>query len=130
MNFLKKLGGIIAAVSGVWLGFSPSLSKQFPQTGGVIQTISSDLAEVGNAVVAIEAIGQLQGLTGPDKAKAVAPQIAQIILNSTLVAGKQIQDQAMFMSGCQEVGQGIADILNSIHHDATATVTAPLQLKA
>lgn len=118
MTFLKKLGSILSTVTGLFLGFAPVIQKQYPQTGGVIDTVSKDLSEIGMVVVNIEAIGQLKGLTGPDKAKAAGPLVAQIILNSTLVAGKKIANPDLFNQACAEIAGGVADVLNSLHEDA------------
>lgn len=123
MNFLKKLGGIIAAVSGVFLGFAPAFEKAVPGSTGIINTVSQDLSQVGNVVVQIEAIGQLQSLSGPDKAKAAGPLVAQIIASSALVAGKKIADQTAFNAACVTIAGGVADLLNSLHADSANGVT-------
>lgn len=122
MTFLKKLGSIIAAVSGVFLGFAPAFTKAVPSAGGVIETISKDLSEVGNIVAQVEAIGQLKGLAGPDRAKLAGPLIAQIILSSSLVAGKKIEKPDLFNQGCVTISGGVADVLNSLHEDSVSAV--------
>lgn len=122
MTFLSKLGKIIATVTGLFLGFAPVIQKTYPGTGGVIDTVSKDLAEVGTVVANIEAIGQLKGLSGADKAKAAGPLVAQIVLNSSLVAGKKIANPDLFQQGCQNISGGVADVLNSLHEDSTSTV--------
>lgn len=123
MTFLSKLGKIIATVSEIFLGFAPILSKAVPQVGGVVQTISKDFADVGNIVAQVEAIGQLKGLAGPDRAKLAGPLVAQIILSSTLVAGKKIANPDLFNQGCVNISGGVADVLNSLHEDAVSAVT-------
>lgn len=123
MTFLKKLGGIIAQVSGIFLGFAPFLTKEVPGTGNVVQIVSKDLAAIADAVTNAEAIGQLQGLSGADKAKALGPIVAQIIMSGTLVANKKIGDQAGFLAACTTIGGGVADLLNAIHQDSVQTVT-------
>lgn len=127
MTFLKKLGSILSTVTGLFLGFAPVVQKAFPQTGGVIDTVSKDLSEIGAVVVNIEAIGQLKGLSGPDKAAAAGPLVAQIILNSTLVAGKKIADPAKFQAACATIAGGVADVLNSLHEDAANQAVQQIQ---
>jgi len=127
MTFLAKLGGIIAKVVGIFTGFAPLIESALPKSAGVIQTVSQDLTQIANLVVNIEAIGQLQGLSGPDKAKAIAPLVAQIITSSTIVAGHKIANPALFLQGCTNIGGGMADVLNSLHEDTTNAVTTPVK---
>lgn len=124
MTFLSRLGKIIATVSEVFLGFAPFLTKAVPQSGGVVSTVSKDLADVGNIVAQVEAIGQLKGLAGPDRAKLAGPLVAQIIMSSTLLANKKIANPDLFNQGCVNISGGVADVLNSLHEDSVATVTA------
>lgn len=124
MTFLKKLGSIIASVSNIFLGFAPLLQKELPQSAGVLQVVSKDIAAIADAVVNAEALGQMQGMTGAEKAKYLAPLVAQIILSGTIVAGKKIDNQALFLQGCGNLGGAVADILNSLHADSTDSVTA------
>lgn len=126
MTFLKKLGQIISTVAGVFTGFSPFLQKEVPQTGQVIQIISKDLSAVMDQVAYIESIGQLKGLAGPEKAKLLGPIVANILLGSATLAGKKVANQPLFLQGCQEIGAGVADILNSLHEDSVQTVTQKL----
>jgi hypothetical protein len=127
VNFLKKLGNIISTVAGIFVGFSPILQREIPQTGTIIQTISKDLAAIGDAVVAAESFGQLAGLSGADKAKYLAPQVAQIMLSSTLIAGKKIVDPAKFLVDCGKLGGCVADILNDVHGDETQQVVTTVK---
>ena len=126
MTFLKKLGQIISTVAGIFTGFAPFLQKELPQTGTVVQTVSKDLSAIMDAVTNVEAIGQLQGLSGADKAKALGPIVANIILGSAPLTGKKIANQTLFSTACQEIGAGVADLLNSLHEDSVATVVTPV----
>lgn len=123
MSFLKKLGGIIATVIGVFNGFAPVIQKQFPQTGGVLETVSKDMTEIANIVANVEAFGQLQNLSGPDKAKVAGPLVAQVLLNSALLANKKIANPAAFNAACVTIAGGVADLLNSLHEDSVQNVT-------
>lgn len=122
MGFLKKLGQIIASVSGLFTGFAPLLQKELPGSAGVIQIVNKDIAAVADAVANAEALGQMQGMSGADKAKYLAPLVAQIVLSGSIVAGKKIQDQAKFLQGCGNLGGAIADIMNSLHEDSVKEV--------
>jgi hypothetical protein len=126
MTFLKRLGEIISTVAGIFTGFSPFLQKEVPQTGQVIQIISKDLSAIMDQVANIEAIGQLKGLPGPEKAKLLGPIVANIILGSASMAGKKIANQPLFLQGCQEIGGGVADLLNSLDEDSLKTVLSKI----
>lgn len=126
MTFLKKLGNIIATVVGIFNGFAPFLTKALPQTGQEVQIVSKDLAAILDEVTNIEAIGQLQGMTGAQKAAALGPIVANIILGSAPLSGKKIAIPALFTQACGEIGAGFADILNSLHEDSVTQMVTPL----
>jgi hypothetical protein len=127
LSFLKKLGNIIATVAGIFAGFAPILEKTVPATGQVLQVVNKDLAAVADAVTTAEALGQMSGMDGAAKAKYVAPIVAQIILSGSIVAGKKIANQALFLQGCGNLGGAVADILNSLHEDSTSAVVSPVK---
>jgi hypothetical protein len=127
MTFLKKLGQIISTISGIFLGFAPFLTKEVPQTGQVVQIITKDLAAVADAVTNAEALGQMQGMSGADKAKYLAPIVAQIVLSGTIVANKKIANQPLFLQGCGNLGGAVADILNSFHEDSVGPMVQQIK---
>lgn len=106
------------------MGFAPVIEKTLPQTGQTVQIISKDLAAILDEVTNVEAIGQLQGLAGADKAKVLGPIVANIILGSAPLTGKKVANPTLFATACQEIGAGAADLLNSLHEDSVALVTA------
>lgn len=122
MTFLKKLGNIISTIAGIFTGFAPILTKEIPQTGQVVQIVSKDLAAILDEVANVEAIGQLQGMDGTQKARALGPIVANIILGSSPLSGKKIANPALFAQACQEIGAGAADLLNSLHEDSVSSV--------
>lgn len=122
MTFLSKLGGIIATVAGLFAGFGGVIQKQWPGSSGIIETVSKDIAEVGNIVAEVEAFGQLKGLSGADKAKMAGPLVAQVLLSGSLLSGKKIADPIAFQAACVTIAGGVADVLNSVHPDATKAV--------
>jgi hypothetical protein len=118
MTFLSKLGAILLKGVAIATGFSQVLGQQLPGGGGaMVQKISKDLAEIAQIIVTIEAVGQLKGLPGAEKAKAAGPLIAQIILQSTIMTGQKINDATLFNQGCVNIAGGMADVLNSLHPD-------------
>jgi len=119
MKFLSKLAQIFAKGLQIVGLFGPSIQTLIPQSGGVIQTVSADLAQIGNVIVDVEQMSVALQLKGPDKLKAAAPLVADVILRSTLVANHKIDNQDLFNQGVMSVASGMADILNSFHSDGT-----------
>lgn len=115
MKFLSRLGQLLAQGTAIWLGFAPLVKGSVPGQSGTIDVISADLTQIGNIIVTVEAMGQALGLKGPDKLKASIPLIAQVYLQSALLANQKIHDQALFMAGVEKVASGSADILNSLN---------------
>lgn len=114
MTFLKKLGQIINTVGQVVGIFAPAVTQLFPGSKEAVQVVSKDIVEIAEAVVLAETIGQAKNLPGPEKLQFITPVVAQIILKSTLVANKKIENPALFMTGSQKLADGMADILNSL----------------
>lgn len=122
MTFLKKLAQIILQATEIATGFAPLFTKVVPQSAGVIATVQSDLALVGQEIVSVEAFGQALSLPGAQKLQAAVGPVSQIILQSALVSGKKIANQALFAQGAQKVADGVADILNSIDQNEASAV--------
>ncbi len=121
MNFLKKLGTILANVAGAAVGIGPII-QPFLGSGkaGQIETKAvNDLTSIGSLVVTIQAaFASVPGATGAQKLQALVPLVANIVKTSEMVAGKKIADEARFTLGNQEIAQGVYDVLSSIHEDA------------
>lgn len=117
MSFLKKLGQTVLKAIGVASGFLPIFQGVFGQ-GTVVAQVTDDLSKIASAVQTVEvvvgAVSDPNAKTGADKLKAVTPLIAQVVQTSEIIAGKKIHDDALFIQGCQKLGDGMADILNSL----------------
>src|SRR5262245_57116131 len=103
MTFLKKLGQIALQVGQVALGLSPVTKWAGPGDAAIIDRIVGTIDEIGAIIMQVEAIGAALQLTGPDKLKAAAPLVAQVIVRSSLVAGKKIADPNLFHAGVEKV---------------------------
>ncbi len=114
MTFLQKLGTILLKVTQVITGFQPIQQVTYPQASNVVTKVLSELSLLSGLVVQAEAMGQALGIKGPDKAKAIAPLVAQMVLQSEMMVGREIGDVALFQKGCIGLGGDIADILNSL----------------
>lgn len=114
MKFLTKLGQLLAqAVPGV-SAIGPIVAALIPKSAKAVGVVQDDLAKVAEVVANVEALGQLWGKVGADKAAASAPLVAQVILNSAMLGGHPVANQELFMKGCAEIGGGMADVMNSL----------------
>ena len=121
MNFLKKLGTILANAAGIAVGIGPII-QPFLGSGKVAAGVSvgtNDLLVISQLVVQAEAM--MQTAPGADRMAAVLPLITNVIKTSQLVSGKKIADEATFNKGCQEIAQGVFDVLSGIHGDEAKT---------
>lgn len=114
MGFLKKLGTVLLKVTEIATGFGALVP---PQYQNVEKAVISDLKAIESVIVNVEAFGQVLGTPGADKLKAATPLVAQMILQSSLVAGRKIENAALFQQGATKIADGMADILNSLKDD-------------
>lgn len=125
MTFLKKLGQIIVKGIGIATGLLPIVQVALPQSEGTLQVVSRDLSEIGQIIVAVEAMGASLGLAGPDKLHAAAPQVVQILLQSALLANKPIANPQLLSQGAQKISDGMVDVLNAVHESAAVETPTP-----
>lgn len=121
MTFLKKLGQILASIAGVAVGVGP-IVLPFLGSGKASQVVTAgvnDLTAIGQVVAQIETA--LQGAVGIDKLKAAIPLVGNIIKTSEMVAGKKINNEALFTTAIQEFTQATVDLLNSIDQSEAKT---------
>ena len=111
MGFLKKLGQILLKATVIAVGLTPLAPTKHQ---GTVGTMTDKLLEIQRVIVNVEAFGQVLSIAGPDKAKAAGPAVAQIILSSAIVGDKKIEDPALFLEGCTELGGALAKIMNSL----------------
>lgn len=125
MTFLKKLGSIlaqgIALATGVW----PLVSGLFGSKAQQGTTVVNDLSAIGAVVVQVEAIIQGAG-TGAQKLQAAAPLVANIVKTSELVSGHQIANEPLFIQGCTDLTNAVAEILNSLSANGVQASGKPL----
>lgn len=121
MTFLKKVGSYIVKGLQIIAQFEGVVTATVPGSGTVIQVISKDLTDIGNIIIQIEAAGQALGLPGAQKLTAATPAVAQVLLQSALLANHKVANEALFQSGAQKIADGMVDVLNSLKDDV-ATV--------
>lgn len=125
MNFLAKLGSFLAKGVALLSGLGPLVTPLFgSKSGAVIGTVVQDLTSVGTVVVSAEAV--LGAGAGPAKLAAAAPLVANIVKTSELVSGHKIANEALFMQGCTDLTNAVAEILNSLDGGAVQSQGQPL----
>lgn len=123
MKFLSKLAEYFAKGLQILGVFQPIVSAVVPGVAAPVQVISKDLTEALQVIVDTEEVGTALQLKGPDKLKAAAPRIADIILQSAALANHKVANPDLFNQGVLKVSDGLADIVNSLHTDGI-TVTS------
>lgn len=121
MTFLQKLGSVLKIglqLAGVVM---PTVQAVAPDNK-IVQTVSNDLDQIGSTIGLVEAIGQALSLPGAQKLQAASGPVSQIILQSSLMAGRKIAQPELFTAGATKVASGMADILNSLHENGLVTV--------
>lgn len=121
MSFLKKFGSLILKATEIVAGIAPMISTN-DKSAAIVNTISADLAQIAGIIGTVEGIGQALALPGAQKLAAAAPQVAQIILQSSLMAHQKIADPALFQQGAKKIADGMADVLNSLHENGVDSV--------
>ncbi len=124
MSFLKRLGQVIANIAGIASGIGPIFGTVVPKSATVVTTVISDLQQVAGVIATVEAIGQAATtpMPGAEKLRVATPLVAQVIMQSSLLAGKHIADPVKYQQGAQKVADGIADILNSINENSVQVI--------
>lgn len=116
MTFLGVLGNIVKYI-GIAEGFIPLVQQAVPgKTATTLGTIQDKLNQGLGVIVTTEQaftnIGKQDG-SGPDKLKAAAPFIAQLIQQTDLLTGKKPKDEAAFIKATTDLTSALADVLNS-----------------
>lgn len=124
LSFLSKMGSVLHKVEGVVTNFSPLIGMAVGAVGAllpdgskakdVLAAVPGEIQQAVSLIQSTEAFGQALGTPGPDKLKAAAGPMAQIILQSTAFAGKKIKNPDLFKQGATKVADGLADCLNSV----------------
>lgn len=118
LSFIKKIGLAVAKGIGVAVKVAPTAAEVVgivaPQYSGIATTVQNDLAAIAAVVVNVQQIGAVLGTEGPEKLRAAAQQVTQILLQSAIIAGHPVIDPAKFNLGSTKITDGVYDILNSI----------------
>lgn len=114
MKLLSKIGKVALQVTSAIIGFGPLAHTVVPQHGGTVTSVIDTVTQIRAIIVQAEIMGQALGLPGEQKLRAAAPAVAQIILMSDVLAGRKIDDPALFHAGVTKITDGMADILNSL----------------
>lgn len=123
VSFLEKFGVMVLQGMNLIPQVTTVLESSAGQPIPVLDKLSQIAALVKQAEVMIS--GVLGAGSGPQKAKAIAPLVAQIVMSSELVAGKKIPPEKMaaFNAACLRIGSDVADILNCLDSDVAEVPT-------
>jgi hypothetical protein len=118
MTLLSRIGSILLKVTQIVTGIAPFIpaSQQ-----GTYQIISRDIEQISNIIIQAELFGQALNIPGSSKLIAATPAVAQIILQSSILANHRIVNQELFKQGCTKITDGMADVMNSLN-DSVNTV--------
>ena len=129
MTFLSKLGTFLAKGIALLTGLTPLIAPLFgskaQQAAGVGATVVNDLTAVGQVVVSAEALIQTPG-SGAAKLAAAAPLVTNLVKGSELVSGHSIANEALFIQGCTDLTNAVAEILNSLSADGVKSQGQPV----
>src|SRR5262245_16225166 len=119
MSWLKKVGSVALQVGKVLPTVGPIVTAVIPGTKDdqIVAAATTTVDQLVNIIVSIEKAGQAINAAGAQKAAMAAPLIAQAILQSTALAGKQIGDEPAFLAACGKIGADLADALNALKAD-------------
>ncbi len=125
MTFLSKLGAFLAKGIAVLTGIMPILQPYLGSKSATVNTAVNDFTQIGGVVLQAEALIQGSG-TGPQKLAAAAPLVANIVKTSELVSGHKIANETLFIQGCTDLTNAVAEILNSLSPDGVNSSGQPL----
>lgn len=116
MTFLSRLGGILLQTGAVIAGLKPlfPLIKGGDAIEKFVDKLTNPFKEIIEVIVMMEAIGQALKIPGPDKLKAAAPIVGNIVLKSDMLIGKKIKNQALFTLSVEQITNGVVGVLNSV----------------
>lgn len=120
LKWLSKVGAAIA--KGLqYVGPLAGIVQLTPskKDDQVVAVVQGEMEQLAGVIVTIEAAGQVIGAGGPQKLQMAAPLIANAITRSSLMVGKNIANEGLFIQGSTKIADGLADVLNALD-DAAA----------
>ena len=120
MSWLKRVGAIALAVGKAAPVAGPIIAAVVPgdKDNAIIAKAIPTIDQIAQIIVQAEIMGQSLSLSGTDKLLAASPAVAHMVIQSSLFAGKTIDDPVKFQFGCQQIAAGMADCLNSLKADS------------
>jgi hypothetical protein len=123
-TFLAKAGAILAKIVGLVSGVEPLVNAALPNSvqqkiAPVETQVTSELTDIGGVLVGVEQTAQILSATGgsvtpEQKIALAAPEIAQIIQSSALMANKKIANEASFENAITALALDFQNLLNSL----------------
>lgn len=119
MSFLKSLGQALNVASAFVPATAPLINLAIPKAAPVVGDVQS-ITGMLTTIINIEQMGQQLSLTGDQKVKLAAPQIAQLLASSPLLMGRKVKDAAKYQQDVTDLAGKLADILNDFEEIKTA----------
>jgi len=117
-GWLKKAGMVLLKVTEILTGFGPIITRIIPGTKDdqIVAAATHELSQIAAIVTQVEAMAAALALPlpGDQKLLMATPLVAQIILQSSMMAHHEIADPVKFRAGCASMASGMADVLNSL----------------
>lgn len=126
MGFLKAIGQAALQVGTMVLGLGPVVKGLYPQAAHAVDTAVSDLQIIEGVITQVEAFANgAGGLSGPQKLQGAIPLVENVILQSAMMAGKQIDKHKLdqWRGGIEQIINGVVACLNASKDDSVQTVT-------
>jgi hypothetical protein len=134
MGWLKKIGSWILQSSEASKIAIPVLKTFTPdKVDRLLGKAESWLSKASQVVIDAEVMGQVIGAAGPDKLKAAAPSVGQLVLSSDIMIGRHIAAgrEADAKKAIEGITSNLADFLNCLEDDAVdapgGATPAPVQ---
>lgn len=115
--FLAKLVQAILKIGAVVKGVAPLLKAAAPKAGEVIDRVESEFTALVKIVLQAEIAGQALTLTGPDKLKIAAPQVAKALIFVDAFKGRKIKKPELVMAAAEKIAAGINDYMKALDDD-------------
>lgn len=114
--FLKNLVSNILKGGKLVLAYATGISALTPtdKDDRAVQYASDTFTKIADLIVTSQTFREVLSLQGPQALDAIQPLVTQLILQSELLAGKEIADQDKFAAAVKGIASNVVDLLNAV----------------
>jgi hypothetical protein len=115
LTFLKKLGQFLAKGEEIVAGVAPAILPFLgaSKSASVLSAAVNDLSVIASLVVQAETWLSGDG-TGAEKFAKALPLVVNALRASQILAGQDVDDEALLESGAGKILNGMVDVLNAV----------------